>query len=75
MPDKFDPYRERLVMETSTLWSPEYDDLPAAEKLQVEQQLHAHPEQCAALEYVRVHTGFCRQITVTPSDLERLQVS
>jgi hypothetical protein len=72
--DKFDPYREALVMETHTIWPAEYDDLPAAEKLRLEGQLHAKPEACGGLEYVRTHTGFCRQITVTPADLARLGV-
>jgi hypothetical protein len=70
--DKFDPYREALVMETSTVWPPEYDDLPLADKLRLEGQLHAKPDACSHLEYVRTHTGFCRQITVTPADVERL---
>jgi hypothetical protein len=37
--------------------------------------LHASPKDAAHLEYVRMHTGFRRQITVTPEDLDRLQVS
>jgi hypothetical protein len=70
--DKFDPYREALVMETSTVWPAEYDDLPAAEKAAIEAKLHADPGACANLEYVRQHTGFCRQITVSQADVERL---
>ncbi len=72
MADKFDPYREALVMETNTLWPAELDHLPPAEKLRLEEKLHAAPAQCANLEYVRTHTGFCRTITVTPADVERL---
>ena len=72
MPDKYDPYREALVMETTTIWPDGLDDLPLAERSRLEILLHAHPDQCAHLEYVRVHTGFCRQITVTPEDLQRL---
>ena len=72
MPDKFDPYREALVMETSTVWPEEYDDLEADEKKRVEDALHADPENCSHLVYVRTHTGFCREITVTPDDLERV---
>jgi len=34
--------------------------------------LHSDPAKANLLEYVRVHTGFSRQITVTPEDLERL---
>ena len=72
MPDKFDPYREALIMEVATVWPEEYDHLEPGEKAEIEKQLHSDPESCSNLEYVRVHTGFCRQITVTADDLERL---
>lgn len=72
MADKFDPYREALVMETETLWPAEYEDLSSQEKAALEAKLHADPAACAGLAYVRTHTGFCRQITVTPADVERL---
>jgi hypothetical protein len=70
--DKFDPYREALVMETNTIWPSEYDELPATEKAALEEKLHASPANCGQLEYVRTHTGFCRQITVTSGDVQRL---
>jgi len=72
MADTFDPYRERLIMETETVWPPEYDQLSRQEKLRLEAKLHAEPDKAAHLEYVRVHTGFCRKITVTAADVERL---
>ncbi|HJN11935.1 MAG: hypothetical protein QGG09_01305 [Pirellulaceae bacterium] len=72
MPDTFDPYREALVMETATVWPDEYDEMEPAEKTRISQSLHADPENCPQLEYVRVHTGFCRQVTVTPEDIERV---
>lgn len=75
MADKFDPYREALIMETVTLWPDEFADLEPAEKARAEQALHANPEKCSQLEYVRVHTGFCRQITVTPDDAARVGLS
>lgn len=71
MPDKFDAYREALVLETNTVWPSDFDDLPPADKRAIESVLHADPGSCAQLEYVRVHTGFCRQITVTAADVER----
>ena len=71
MADKFDPYREALVMETATVWPAEYADLASAEKARVEWQLHSAPDQAEAIEYVRVHTGFCRTIHATPADVER----
>jgi hypothetical protein len=72
MADKFDPYREHLIMETETVWSPEFDHLSPTQKAKLEEALHADPEKCAQLEYVRVHTGFCRRIVVTEGDVSRL---
>jgi hypothetical protein len=72
MPNEFDPYREALVVENSTLWPDEYDDWEPADRAHVEQALHANPKDCAELSYSRQHTGFLRQISVTPADLERL---
>lgn len=75
MADKFDPYREALIMETTTIWPAGYEDVPPAERARAEDALHADPEKCAKLDYVRVHTGFCRQITVTEADAERVGLS
>ena len=72
MANDFDPYREALVVETVTVWPDEYDDWEATERARVEALLHANPQQAAQMEYIRQHTGFRRQITVTPTDLERL---
>jgi hypothetical protein len=72
MANAFDPYREALVVETSTIWPAEYEDWSAADRARIEQLLHAKPQQAADLDYVRQHTGFCRQITVTEQDLERV---
>ena len=73
MPDKFDPYREALVMETRTVWPDEFEDLDAATKDRIAGSLHADPQSAAILDYVRVHTGFCRQITVTEADIQRIR--
>ena len=72
MPDTYDPYREALVMETETVWPPEYAELPSADRARIALALHEKPAEAVHLEYVRVHTGFCRRITVTPDDLQRL---
>ncbi len=72
MSDKFDPYREALVMETRTIWPEEYADWDPPKKHKLEQQLHADPAHATSLTYVRTHTGFCREITVTESELARL---
>jgi hypothetical protein len=75
MPDKFDAYREALVVETNTVWPVGLEGVPAAERQQIETAVHAAPECCAQLEYIRMHTGFCRQITVTPEDLQRVRAA
>ena len=72
MADKFDPYREALIMETDTVWPEEYDEMEPEQKSQIEASLHGDPESCAEIEYVRVHTGFCRKITVTEADIDRV---
>ena len=72
MPDKFDPYREALVVEADTIWPEELDDWDVDRRLRLEAQLHSAPDEAESLEYVRMHTGFCRRITVTPADIERL---
>jgi hypothetical protein len=73
MADAFDPYREALVVETNTIWPDEYDALDPAERMKIESQLQSQPQSAANLEYVRIHSGFCRQITVTPDDIARLR--
>jgi hypothetical protein len=72
MADTFDPYRERLIMETDTVWPAEYANVSPAEKARLEAKLHAEPEKAAQLDYVRVHSGFCRKITVTQADIDRI---
>jgi hypothetical protein len=71
--DTFDPYREALVVETETIWPADVGPVSPAEKPTLEAKLHAQPQACAGLEYVRMHTGFCRQITVSAADLARVR--
>jgi hypothetical protein len=73
MGDSYDAYREALVVETVTIWPDEFSDLGPAERKRIEEQLHANPQEAPGLAYVRLHTGFARQITVTAEDLERLK--
>jgi len=73
MSENYDPYREALVIETKTVWPAELASVPAADRHRIEAALHADPQHAAQLEYVRLHAGFCRQITVTAADLERLK--
>jgi hypothetical protein len=71
MADKFDPYREALVVETVTIW-PDDTELDSRQRFQLEAVLHAQPQEAAHLEYERVHTGFRRKIVVTDDDLQRV---
>ncbi len=75
MPDPFDPYRDAQVVETATIWPEPVSHVAPAERPRIEQLLHADPGKAAHLEYVRLYTGFCRRITVTAADLERLKGS
>jgi len=68
----YDPYRERLVMETQTDWADTCSDVAPAARMPIELRVHENPAAASQLEYIRTHTGFCRRITVTPEDLERL---
>jgi hypothetical protein len=72
MADKFDPYREALIVEVETQWPDEYDHWEPTERARVEGLLHQAPQDASHLEYVRTHTGFCRRIVVTPDDLVRV---
>ena len=71
--DKFDPYREALVVETNTIWPEGLQAEGPAERVRIEDALHADAKKCANLQYVRLHSGFCRLITVTPEDLQRVR--
>jgi len=71
--DAFDPKREKLVMETKTIWSPECGNVAPEEAARIADLLHNDPERTSQIRYTRSHTGFIREITVTPADLERLR--
>ena len=69
MASKFDVYREALVMEEHTVWP---DGVEVADKAITHRALHDSADQCGAIEYVRTHTGFCRKITATAEDIQRV---
>lgn len=73
MPDKFDPYREALIVETETEW-PEESDLDPRRQTELAVLLHASPEEATHLEYIRTHTGFCRRIVVSNEDIDRVSL-
>jgi hypothetical protein len=72
MVDEYDPYREALVLETETIWPSDCEDWDAGKKSSVATQIHSEPAKASKLEYVRLHSGFCRRIYVTPDDLARV---
>ncbi len=73
MPDKFDPYREALVVETVTEWPPDLAHVPTVDRPRIANALHADPRAVGQLYYVRMHTGFQRRIVVSAADLEKMQ--
>ncbi len=72
MGDKFDPYREALVMEIETLWPEQCRDWTRPERERFERRLHATAADVSELHYIRTHTGFCRRIVVNDADIARL---
>ena len=73
MANEHDAYREALVMEETTIWPEEFDDVDPDERSRLEKMLHASPDEAEDLTYHRTHTGFCREITVTEADLQRVR--
>jgi len=72
MPDKFDRYREALVVETNTA------GLPSTRAWTQPRgggssSVARGSEELWPLEYVRLHTGFCRRSPVTAEDLKRIR--
>ena len=68
----FDPRREKLVIETKTLWDPALGSLSEADKDWLARAMHAEPEKAGDLDYERTHTGFVRTIKVSVEDVQRL---
>ena len=72
MANEFDAYRDALVVEHKTVWPAELAGRSDQEKARIEKALHASAAAAAELDYVRLHTGFCRTITVTQADIDRV---
>lgn len=72
MAEAFDPYRDALVVEEATVWPNGSFGLDQEARRRVERALHAEASQAADLEYVRLPTGFRREVRVTPADVERI---
>lgn len=73
--NKFDARLETLVMETRTLWDAEASALTDEERARIARFLHQHPAEAGQIEYLRMHTGFARHITVTADDIARVRQS
>ena len=70
MPNSYDPYREALVIEQETVWPESLTAAPSATRSVGGSNTACTPIPPAAeLEYVRLHAGFIRKITVTAADL------
>ena len=70
--NKFDPRVDALVMETRTHWDDEVGTLEDADRNWLSAAVHADPASASKVSYVRSHTGFTREITVTVADIERI---
>lgn len=69
---KYDPRVDSLVMETKTAFAPELARFSEEDKQWLAEAIHREPQFATKIAYERSHTGFIREITVTPQDLERL---
>lgn len=70
--DHFDRRLESLVMERRTVFGDDLADLSDEDRRWLAETLHAAPQRAAKVGYERQHTGFCRIITATRADVERL---
>ncbi len=70
--EKFDPRVDALVMEQKTFWDPAVGNLSAEDRAWLAQIVHQQPQAAKRIAYERSHTGFTRQITVTPDDIARI---
>ena len=70
--DHYDRRVETLVMERRTVFGDDLADLSEEDRRWLAETLHAEPHRAAKVSYERQHTGFCRTIVATRSDVERL---
>jgi hypothetical protein len=70
--EKYDARVDSLVMENLTSWDPSLPPLTNEDKSYLAAAVHASPKLATKIKYERTHTGFSREITVTPADVERL---
>ena len=73
--DAYDKRVDSLVMENLTFWDPALANLSEDDKHWLAAAIHARAELASKVHYERTHTGFTREITVTPADVEKLYES
>ena len=69
---KYDARVDDLVVEALTHWDPAVGKLTDGDREWLSAAVHRNPELASKIEYERAHTGFCREITVTVEDIQRL---
>lgn len=70
---KYDARVDALTIESRTAWDPEVEkSLSDSDKQWLASAIHKAPHLASKISYERAHTGFCREITVTLGDIQRL---
>jgi hypothetical protein len=70
--DHYDRRMESLVMERRTVFGDDLAELSPDDRRWLAEALHAAPHKAVKVCYERQHTGFCREIVATRTDVERL---
>lgn len=73
MANEYDPYREALVVEKVFRWALDSAEVSPELRAAVEGELDRRPQLAADLAYVRLPTGFRREITITKEDVDRIR--
>ena len=69
---KYDARVDSLVIESRTDWDPSVGKLSDEDKAFLARTVHLFPAKAAKVSYLRSHTGFTREITVTEQDIARI---
>jgi hypothetical protein len=67
----YDPYKDALVVEEETIWPEGVANFDESVRQAIERLAHARPETAEKLAYIKLPTGFCRRITLTPAQVDR----
>lgn len=69
---KFDSRVDSLVIESRTEWDPSVGKVSDEDKIIIANLVHRQPAKAKKIAYMRSHTGFTREITVTADDIARI---